>query len=94
MTRQQLERGKELEDLTNRLWTKKKRLEELKALCFENMDIAKKTTHMFCIKTFENDSGDSDMFEVTADAAYLGVCRDIKEIEDELRKLDKEFKDL
>ena len=94
MTRKQLKRGKELEDLMDRLWSKKKRLEELKALCSENVDIAKKTTHVFCIKTFGNDSGDSDMLEVTANAAYLGVCSDIKEIENELEKLDKEFTDL
>lgn len=58
------------------------------------MDIAKKTTHTFCVKTIKNDDGIFDMFDVTANAAYLGVCRDIKEIEDELRKLDKEFTDL
>lgn len=45
-------------------------------------------------KTFGNDSGDSDMLEVTANAAYLGVCSDIKEIENELEKLNKEFTDL
>ena len=87
MTSKQLKRGKELEDLMDRLWSKKKMLEELKSLCSENKDIAKKTTHAFCIKAFRNDSGESDMFEVTANAAYLGVCRDIKEIEDELKKI-------
>ncbi len=94
MTREQLERGKELVYLMDSLWSKKKRLEELKALCFENMDIEKKTTHVFCIKVFRNDSGESDMFEVTANAAYSGICRDMNEIEDELRELDKEFSDL
>lgn len=94
MTEKQLQRGSELQYLMGALEKKRNRLEALKALCFENMDIAKKTTHTFCIKAFKNDDGDSDMFEVTANASYLGVCRDIKEIEDELRKLDKEFSDL
>lgn len=35
-----------------------------------------------------------NMIEVTAHAVYCGVYQDIKEIEDTLRKLDKEFTDL
>lgn len=42
MTKKQLERGKELDDLMDRLWAKKERLELEKVLCAENMDIAKK----------------------------------------------------
>lgn len=66
----------------------------MKALCCENMDIAKKVTHTFTIKAMDNEKWDSDIVEVSAHAAYHGICSDIKEIENELEKLDKEFTDL
>lgn len=94
MTRKQLERGIELEDLMDRLRNKKKKLEEIKDLCFENMDIAKKVTHSFYVRTIGKNGMNDNMIEVTAHAVYCGVYQDIKEIEDELRILDKEFKDL
>ncbi len=94
MTNKQLERGVELKALEDSLWRKKEHLEKMKEVCFENMDIAKKITHTFTIKAMNNETWDSDVVEVSAHAAYHGICSDIKEIENELKKLDKEFTDL
>ncbi len=94
MTKKQLERGKELDDLMNRLWAKKERLESEKVLCAENMDIAKKNTHSFYVRSIKKDGTNDNMIEITAHAVYCGICQDIKEIENELKKLDKEFTEL
>lgn len=94
MTNKQLERGVELKSLKDGLWRKKEHLEKMKALCFENMDIAKKITHTFTIKSMQNDGGDSDVVEVSARAVYGGICSDIEIIEKEIDKLNKEFSDL
>ncbi|MDE6365172.1 MAG: hypothetical protein K2L86_13080 [Lachnospiraceae bacterium] len=94
MTNKQLERGVELKSLKDDLWRKKEHLEKMKALCFENMDIAKKITHIFTIKSMQNDGGDSDVIEVSARAAYRGICSDIETIEKEIDKLNKEFSNL
>ena len=94
MTNKQLERGVELKTLKDGLWRRKEQLEKMKALCFENMDIAKKITHTFTIKAMNNEKWDSDIVEVSTHAAYHGICSDIKEIENELEKLNKEFTDL
>lgn len=94
VTKEQLERGCELQNLMNRLWSKKKCLEQLQALCFENMDIAKRTTHSFCIQSMKENGTGKDLIEISAHAAYVGVCEDIKKIEKELDKLGKEFSDL
>ena len=59
MTNEQLERGGELKTLKDGLWRRKEHLEEMKALCFENMDIAKKITHTFTIKAMNNEKWDS-----------------------------------
>lgn len=64
---------------------KKEHLEKMKEVCFENMDIAKKITHTFTIKAMNNETWDSDVVEVSAHAAYHGICSDIKEIENELK---------
>ncbi|MEZ3493890.1 MAG: hypothetical protein K1W38_16755 [Lachnospiraceae bacterium] len=94
MTNKQLERGVELKTLKDGLWRKKEHLEKMKEICFENMDIAKKITHTFTIKAMNNEKWDGDIVEVSAHAAYHGICSDIKEIENELEKLNKEFTDL
>lgn len=94
MTNKQLERGVELKTLKDGLWRKKEQLEKMKALCFENMDIAKKTTHTFTVNSMENGGGDRDVVEVSARAAYRGICSDIETIEKEIDKLNKEFSDL
>lgn len=94
MTKKQLERGVELKTLKDGLWRKKEHLERMRDLCFENMDIAKKNTHTFTIKSMRNDGGDSDVVEVSARAAYRGICSDIETIDKEIDKLNKEFSDL
>ena len=94
MTNKQLDRGVELKTLKDGLWRRKEHLEEMKALCFENMDIAKKITHTFTIKAMNNEKWDSDVVEVSARAAYRGICSDIETIEKEIDKLNKEFSDL
>lgn len=37
---------------------------------------------------------DSDVVEVSAHAAYRGICSDIETIEKKIEKLNKEFSDL
>ena len=46
------------------------------------------------MRTIGRNGMNDNMIEVTAHAVYCGVYQDIKEIEDTLRKLDKEFTDL
>ena len=94
MTKKQLERGVELKSLQDGLWRKKEHLEKMKALCFENMDIAKRVDYTFTIRSMREDGGDSDAVEVSARAAYHGICSDIETIEKEIDKLNKEFSDL
>ena len=94
VTNKQLERGVELKTLKDGLWRRKEHLEKMKEICFENMDIAKKVTHTFTIKLMLNDGGDSDAVEVSARAAYRGICSDIETIEKEIEKLNKEFSNL
>lgn len=94
MTNKQLERGVVLKTLKDGLLRKKEHLEKMKALCFENMDIAKKITHTFTIRSMEYDGGNSDVVEVSARAAYHGICSDIETIEKEIDKLNKEFSNL
>ena len=94
MTNKQLERGVELKTLKDGLWRKKEQLEKMKALCFENMDITKKVAHTFIIKSIQQNGGGGDVVEVSARAAYRGICSDIETIEKEIDKLNKEFSDL
>ena len=94
MTNKQLERGVELKTLKDGLWRRKEHLEKIKVICFENMDIAKKVTHTFTIRSMQRNGRDSDVVEVSAHAAYRGICSDIETIEKKIEKLNKEFSDL
>ncbi len=89
MTKKQLEQGTALKNSIDELQNKKERLEGMKRLCLENMDIAKEGTHEFYIKSI-NES-DYDVIEISAHAAYLGVRKDVETIEKELEALNKEF---
>lgn len=54
----------------------------------------KKNTHSFYVRSIKNDGTNDNMIEITAHAVYCGICQYIKEIENELKKLDKEFTEL
>lgn len=94
MTNKQLERGIELKSLIDNLLEKKERLERIRDICFENMDIAKENTHFFSIESIREDGWEKDSVEISAHAAYWGLCKDIEKINEERERLRKEYSDL
>lgn len=94
MTKRELERGIELQRSIDGLWRKREELESMQKLCFENMDIGKRSTHNFALKADKNDGGRGGVVIVSAKAAYSAVCEDIRAIEKELAGLEKELSDL
>lgn len=94
MTEKILEQGVKLQHSIDALWKTRKRLDEMKKLCSENMDIAKRSTHSFTIKATSNDGGCAEVIEVSAKAAYMAIFEDLEKIEKNLKELTKEFSDL
>lgn len=94
MTEKILEQGVKLQHSIDALWKTRKRLDEMKKLCSENMNIAKRSTHSFTIKATSNDGGSTEVIEVSAKAAYMAIFEDLEKIEKNLKELTKEFSDL
>ena len=94
MTEKALERGVELKGTIDSLRKRREKLKSMKALCSENMDIAKSKTHNFELDASKKEGGRSETITLSAGAAYAAICKDIKEAEKELEKLRKEFSDL
>lgn len=95
MTEKELQRGNELKKMMDSLDEKLKELEKMEKLCFENMDIAKRTTYDFSVTAVDVERGGRDMYVcVTPKAAYRAVCEDIKDIKKQIEILDKQFSEL
>lgn len=94
MTEKALERGIELKGTMDSLWKRREKLKSMKALCSENMDIAKSKTHRFDLDASKKEGGRNETVTLSAGAAYAAICKDIEKTEEELEKLQKEFSDL
>lgn len=95
MTKNELQRGNELKRMIDSLREKKKKLEEMEKLCRENMDIAKRSTHDFSVTAIDTERGGKDVYVcVTAKAAYKAVYQDIKDIDEQIVILNKQFAEL
>lgn len=58
MTEKALERGIELKGTMDSLWKRREKLKSMKALCSEDMDIAKSKTHRFDLDASKKRGGD------------------------------------
>ncbi len=58
MTEKALERGIELKGTMDSLWKRREKLKSMKALCSEDMDIAKSKTHRFDLDASKKGGGD------------------------------------
>lgn len=94
MTKQELERGMELQRRISSLYQAKEDLEQRKTLLFEDMNRTKDSAYIYWLKSDAKEGTDGGCVELSAKAAYSAVCTDIADIDKELEQIKKEFSDL
>ena len=94
MTKQKLERGIELQRSIDNLYRAKEELEQAEKLCFEDMDIAKVSAHIYALNMKKKEGTSSCSTLLSEKAAHMALCTDIKDIDMEIERLEKEFAEL